>query len=188
MYKVSTGINSAVLVHFKLFVDECWQLIKGRDIFYRKQECREDSSTDLVDNLTQDEVSVLWATPLDRSHQQIAEAVNRVWQLIQKMEAAGQHGVGEGMQLLRVQGLSLHEALKAAGLLLFGSFPGSPVLLLPSSCCFLKKTQIISTAKKTAVNHIFFSLCHMMKNQNAIAFNLYSEDEAPQESQSVVPC
>ena len=38
--------------------------------------------TDLVDDLAQDKVSVLWATPLDGSHQQVTEAVDCVRQLI----------------------------------------------------------------------------------------------------------
>lgn len=95
-------------------------------------------STDLVDNLAEDEISVLWATPLNGSHQQVTESVDCVRQLIQKMEAARQHGISEGMKLLGVQWLSLHEALQAAGLLLLCPLPGSPVLFLAPTCCFLK--------------------------------------------------
>ena len=68
------------------------------------------SSSHLVNNLTKDEISVFWATPLDGSHQQVTESVDSVRQLIQKMEAARQHGISESMQLLGIQWLSLHEA------------------------------------------------------------------------------
>jgi len=89
-----------------------------------------DQPTDLVDHLAEDEVSVLRAAPLDGRHQQITEAVDSVRQLVQQVEAAGQHGVREGVQLLGVQRLRLHEALQAASLLLLRPLPGSPVILL----------------------------------------------------------
>ena len=103
-------------------------------------------STDLVDDLSEDELSVLRAAPLDGRHQQVTEPVHGVRQLVQQMEAARQHGVCEGVQLLGVQGLSLHEALQAAGLLLLCPLPGSPVVFLAPTCCLLKNTEIISAA------------------------------------------
>lgn len=67
--------------------------------------------TDLVDNLAQDEVPVLWTVPFNGGHEQIAEAIDSVWQLVQQMETAWQHCVSEGMELSTVQGLSLQKTL-----------------------------------------------------------------------------
>lgn len=94
--------------------------------------------TDLVDNLAQDEVSVLWAIPFNGGHKQVAEAIDGVWQLVQQVEAAWQHCVGEGMELCAVQGLGLQKTFQTASLLFLSSFSCSSFLLLPPACCLLK--------------------------------------------------
>lgn len=99
-----------------------------------------DLSTYLADNLAKDKISIFWATPLDGSHQQVTESVHRVRQFIQKMKAAGQHGISESMQLRWIQWFSFHEALQTASLFFLCPFPGSPVLLLTPTCSLLKQT------------------------------------------------
>lgn len=47
--------------------------------------------TDLIDHLSEDEVSVFRAVPFNSSHEQITEAVHCVWQLVEQVEAAREH-------------------------------------------------------------------------------------------------
>lgn len=129
--------------------------------------------TDLVDNLAQDKVSILWTIPFNGCHKQIAEAIDGVWQLIQQMETAWQHCVSEGMELSTVQGLSLQKTLQTASLFFLSLFSGSPFLLLTPSCCLLR-TQ----AYRKELQHHGFCLvlaymkgCVFVKTKNVFIIN-----------------
>lgn len=94
--------------------------------------------TDLIDHLSEDEVSVFRAVSFNSCHEQITEAVDCVRKLVKQVEAARQHGVCEGMKLSGVQRLCFQKALQTTGFFLFYPLPRSPLLLLTPASCFLQ--------------------------------------------------
>lgn len=97
---------------------------------------------DLIHHLFEDHVPVVGPITLDGRHDEVADAVHGVRQLVQQVEAAGKHGVREVMQLLLLQGFGVLELLQALGFFLLLLLPGLAFLLLLSTSSFLEDKSI----------------------------------------------